>query len=361
MGPVIFLSGYNQRAVFTLLRVCVKHSIEAQVIANGFDDPIFLTAYSSNVVAVRTPGSMDDFLVHLQHISASSIQKPVTIMPTTEYLNRWLLDNREQLSEYNIAIPLPDKSVYNLISDKSLFYDYCQKSSLPVPYCYNQSNPVFPCIAKAPTYDKYMGKPVYLRNAEEYRLLLEKHPDIDWLLQQYIDGYSYYLLYYFAQDGSVISYSQCNIAQQCGGRSILAARSAELHDSSISSAYEEIFRATDYKGPVMVEVRESEGHYVMIEANPRPWGPCQLVVDACVPIFERYFADMGYDLSLQPEPVRPTYYFWENGFNGSFNNADYFSSDYTVIENNLSIWRSVDILNRQDTKKLYVKGIYRNK
>lgn len=62
MGPVIFLSGYNQRAVFTLLRVCAKHSIDVQIIANGFDDPIFLTAYASNVVAVRIPGSMDDFL-----------------------------------------------------------------------------------------------------------------------------------------------------------------------------------------------------------------------------------------------------------------------------------------------------------
>lgn len=347
MKSLIFLSGYNQRAVFALLRICRRFEIDISIIANGPDDPVLLTDYASDVKAIRKPEDMGDFLQIVQGLHRSGVCESPIIMPTTEYLNRWLLEYRDRLP--GISVPLPDKEIYDAISDKAAFYDICKKADLLVPESYDNGDLIFPCMAKAAFYEQYRGKPILLRDAGEYRALIAAHPNVDWVFNEYVDGDSYYLLYCFPKSGTEIRHSQRNIVQQPDGRSILAAVSADLHRHPVADAYADFFRSLEYTGPVMVELKESAKGFAMIEANPRPWGPSQLVIDAHAPIFETWLRDLGCDIELPSEPVCTARYFWENGFEGSLDNADYFSASPESIKRELLLWRKCDVLRRPDT------------
>ncbi|GHU19796.1 hypothetical protein FACS189475_07660 [Betaproteobacteria bacterium] len=354
MGPLIFLSNYNMRAVITLLRLCDKYDVAVWIVADGEDDPIFLTRYASNVVAIRKPRDVGDFIDILRSLQKKFAENPAFVAPTSEYLNRYLLQNKEMLRQWNIHVPLPRQELYDSVSDKLMFHGLCKKFGLCVPDIFDVENIIFPCYAKPVSYYGYMGKPVLLNSKEELSKLHLSHPQANWFYQKQIEGESYYLLYYFSKKGNVIKFSQKNIAQQKGGRSILAACNADLHLTSISDEYEKMFRTIGYSGPVMVEIRKNEQGMFMIEANPRPWGPSQFTVDARIPIFGSFISDMGYDVCLDERVTDDEcYYFWENGFDGSMDNADYFSVSQNAIAGNLEKWRKYDIFNRDDTRALY--------
>ena len=48
-----------------------------------------------------------------------------------------------------------------------------------------------------------------------------------------------------------------------------------------------------YYGLIMIEVKIQDGEYYMIEANPRLWGPSQLILDAGMDLFHRFALDNG--------------------------------------------------------------------
>ena len=109
--------------------------------------------------------------------------------------------------------------------------------------------------------------------------------------QEYIAGSCYYLLYYFDKDGSYSVYSQENLIQQSNGGSMILSKSSDIHNQEISKAYASLFVKEKYHGLIMVELKKFKNKFYMIEANPRFWGPSQLIIDASMDLLDRFMLE----------------------------------------------------------------------
>ena len=114
------------------------------------------------------------------------------------------------------------------------------------------------------------------------------------MFYEYVKGRSYYLLFYFGKFGNIKKFSQENLAQQFEGKSIIAAISSTIHKENICTQYETLFKEINYHGFVMVELRKNHTGYYMIEANPRFWGPSQLLINCNTAFFEEFLYDYGF-------------------------------------------------------------------
>jgi hypothetical protein len=147
------------------------------------------------------------------------------------------------------------------------------------------------------------------------------------------------------------------LIQQPEGKSIVAAVSSDLHDSTEALKYEKLFKSINFHGLVMVEVRGVDNDFYMIEANPRFWGPSQLFVDAGMNLFEAFLND--YDvlekINLQARK-KETKYFWFGGYLSVLYKNDslvYYNYCPTQLAFDLISWISSDIYRREDTIELF--------
>ena len=111
-----------------------------------------------------------------------------------------------------------------------------------------------------------------------------------------------------------------------------------------------------FHGLVMVEVRRCRrtGRAVMIEANPRMWGPLQFMLDQQADPLTPLFADHGIEAAVPAvRGVASPYYFWSGGLSRTlppcaFHNfsPDRFVADYARIA-------AADLFARDDTRRLH--------
>ena len=127
--------------------------------------------------------------------------------------------------------------------------------------------------------------------AADLAAFLRSEQTADFYFEEYLTGESYYLLHYLWQDGRVTSFSQQNLLQQAGGKSIVLARPAQLHRQPVAESYVRVLRQLGFWGLAMIEVIRRGDEFVFIELNPRFWGPLQLTVDAGAGILEAFVAD----------------------------------------------------------------------
>ena len=143
--------------------------------------------------------------------------------------------------------------------------------------------------------------------------------------------------------------------QQAGGGSVILARAHDFHLEPEAQPYLDMLIAAGFHGLVMVEVRRCRrtGRAVMIEANPRMWGPPQFMLDQQADPFTPLLADHGVEVS--PPKLGPAYpyYFWSGGLSRTlppccFHNfsADRFVADYSRIAGS-------DLFARDDTRRLH--------
>lgn len=359
---VVVFSGYNQRAVLAFLRTLRKNSLEYVIIASGIDDSIFLTDYSKNVIYTRKNKNVDaeEILFALQNIIRTN--KQIFMAPVTEYLNRWMLDNRKMLEKKGCIIPLVNKKVYETISDKKPFYDLCKKCDIAVPKNVNPEDYNYNVVAKPKNYvsgDGNIYSPTFLSGESEYREFCAIHKVDDFNFQEFLTGgESIYLLFYFSRKGAVYVYSQKNLAQQQGGKSILAAISAEYHkEEKLISKYRNMFRKIAFSGLVMVEIRRYKGTDYMIEANPRFWGPSQLFCDAGYNLFEAMLYDYGI-LCKKPtlRDDKRTMYLWSDGTDSNLidiKTIKWHENGKEFYTENIDKFKTSDIYNRKDSEKIY--------
>jgi hypothetical protein len=167
----------------------------------------------------------------------------------------------------------------------------------------------------------------YLVLTEADYLLFRKNPDCsDYFFEEYIDGDSYYLLYYCKQNGQIHRYSQRNLVQQAMGKSIVAAEPASIHLDDRFAPFDKMLSDISFHGLLMIEVRFRGQTGYMIEANPRMWGPSQLVVDAGMNLlFEMANEYCGGAGSMQSMKVghEPVLYCWTAGFYESLATSGY--------------------------------------
>ena len=364
MNTVVIFSGYNQRAVIAFLRTLTENNIDNYyIVAANENDTILRTAYKNKVFTIRKNKALEkkELLEIVNSILIKSGAEHALIAPSTEALNRFLLENREELTSKGWIIPLVSSDVYQLISDKESFWKYCKNQSLLVPRLVDLSSAFLtPYVAKPLCYQSSEGQiytPILVHNEQEHKYFLEHYNQSDLSFQEYITGNSYYLLYYFSVCGEVYQFSQENLAQQFGGKSIIAARRSTLHLTSISDKYVESIRKLNYHGFLMIELRERDGFFYMIEANPRFWGPSQFYHDCGIEFFELFLKDYDIIDSVSiDEKTNEIFYFWSGGCKGDIldgNKCVFYNDGFDFITKNIQTFKKWDIYHREDTVEIY--------
>lgn len=367
---IILFSGNNQRALIAFCRFAQKNHIPFFIISSGPNDTIYNTDYSNRVVLERQERSLefDHILDILKKIQINQGFKKLVILPSTEFLNRFLVRFKKDFKKNNIQIPLVKERVYELVSDKYSFSEKCQKRGLKIPEEYHGKKYRFPFVIKPKRYfskeEEVQFKPIIIHNEEELKTSKEHHDLSEAYFQQYVDGPSYYLLYYISSKNDHVVYSQKNIVQQSGGGSIVAAKSANLHTEGIAEDYLELFLDIGFQGLVMVEVKYFDGDYYMIEANPRLWGPSQLFVDAHVPIFGQFAKEMGFQVDQIEKADEEVKYFWFGGIVDEYrsqNELKFYNYDENELFQNLPNWLSNEVYRRSDTVEIFSNELKKRK
>lgn len=295
------------------------------IIARNSNDPIFFTGYGHRVLLTRESEdlSLNGIRQYIRSVRNTFSVDQCVIAPTTEALNRFVQGERAALEEMNVTIPLVGADIYAAVSDKKKFSDLCRENEISIPAEYNSiTEAVLPVVAKPRKYFAGNGSvfaPFLIFNDEQRKSFLTNCDPHDFYFQEYVTGRSLYLLYYFHRNGQVYKFSQENLVQQPGGKSIIAAVSSDFHETDESLVFERLFRIMGFYGLVMVELKVGDERSWMIEANPRFWGPSQLFVDAGVNFFDFFLHDYGFidemPLLTRPEKAK---YFWFGGVHETF-------------------------------------------
>lgn len=362
---VILFSGYNDRGVIAFARTLRAAGVRFAIVARDSEDPVFLTDYSDRVVHTRSSDTLDrDLLAQvLGSVSKPHAETSYWIAPSTEALNRFLLKEREFLEEKRVCVPLVAEGLYSSISDKYSFGKICRDFGILVPAEYATVDVAqYPFVAKPKKFrgdDGAIHTPFLIFNTVEKAAFLEECNASQFFYQQYVNGRSVYLLYYFRKDGTVAKLSQENVVQQPGGKSILAAVTSDFHESPESANYEALFKSLGFHGLVMVEVKVSSARACMIEANPRFWGPSQLFVDAGLNLFEEFLYD--HEIIVERPSVKevgPAQYFWHGGLRRVQRESGkpvFHRGTENEFLSALESWIAVDIYRRDDTMKIYLE------
>lgn len=362
---LILFSGFNQRAIVAFIRSLRKNNIdEFSIIAASKEDTILISDYKNKVEYIRTIKQLDlaEILFALDIIKNKYNLDELFIIPSTEALNRFVLSKRDIFDNMGYKIPLVDEKLYESVSDKKSFYEVCSNSGLLVP-----KNIDYPklfgnkFVAKPKKYISEDGKiysPILIMNKSDYIFFDKNYPKEMFDYQEYIEGESFYLLYYFGKNGNVCKYSQKNLVQQSKGKSIIAAKLADLHNSDISSEYECLFKKMNFQGMVMIELRKNRDDYYMIEANPRLWGPSQLTVDSHIHIFEYFLFDLGFIDKVKEEDINiDTVYFWSGGLRRYLLEDEecvWHKNSRNELEKEVKSYYEYDIYNRSDTQSIFL-------
>lgn len=358
-GIVIF-SGYNQRAIIAFLRTLEKNKIEDYyIIAASKSDPILVTTYKSHVIFIRDTNELNIEIITdvIDVLREKNELEKVLIAPSTEALNRFILAKREKLSEHHIEVPLVSKDLYEQISDKYSFGRMCEEDRIAVPG--EIDFPEFytePFVAKPKKYFTSLNKiysPEVIKSETEYKHFTTKFPVDEFYYQKYISGKSYYLLYYFDKSQNVHCLVQENIAQQPNGKSIVAAKLSKCKFNQVDSKFRKMFTRIGFTGLVMIELRISKDSQIMIEANPRFWGPSQLFVDAGYNYFELFLKDNGFisneiEMSVD-DSVR---YFWSGGYYYAKCQCRAFEFN-ALLDTDMAEYKKWDIYSRLDTMNIF--------
>lgn len=310
----LLFSGYNQRAIIALCRCFAAAEQDIAIIASGPDDDIHSTDYARHVLFTREDRSLT---VDLFASAAASLGGPLVYCPASEFLNVFVLDHSAAISALGIDTGMPARDVYARVTGKeSSQAILASVASIRMPEDVALREARAPCILKPRTNVAHgqIFYPILCHTDAELADVAHRVDPVDYFVQRYVDGQSYYLCGYLRRNGAFAGYWQENLLQQPGGKSIVLARSCPnpgLDERTIFRA----FAAAGYSGPLMVEfIREGKEFYY-IETNPRFWGPLQLGLD-CSHLAELYLEER---FGVAAPPIPPMqyevgrYYAWKFG------------------------------------------------
>ncbi len=363
----LVFSGFNQRAIIAFIRTLENNNINYYIVASGYNDPIFQTNYLNHVVFTRENNELS--LSYIKKIIQSvklAIEEKLIFAPSTEGLNRFFLNNRTFFEKLGLIIPLVEQKLYESISDKKSFGELCQKYQIKIPAeIYSPASCSLPFIAKPISYsitstDNLTPLLITTEHARK-KLLTSKH-FAHYFFQKFIFGRSFYLLLYISKKEIVFRFSQENLIQQPEGKSIIAALASEFHLTYESDKYINMLKQEKFHGLIMIEVRQHDNEYYMIEANPRFWGPSQLFVDAIKKknLFDAFLSDLGFKVVEKEDVETRGQYFWFEGFIKTINSgADVIYHNYSSnqLASSLPNWIESDIYRRQDTMNIFLNSL----
>lgn len=316
-APVIF-SGHNDRAVVALCRFLTAVGRPFFVVASHMTDAILRTEWRKHVLFQRTSPELNP---QLMATVATQVRKKgftPALCPTSEFLNRFVLDHKDAMQEQGWHWVMPQVDVYLDLSDKSRSPTLIQKlNGLSPPRIQPMGQWAAPCVLK-PNTNVSDGHVLYPRlcptPAELQQAMTETHPQ-DWFSQEWVEGQSLYLCAFLDRFGCWSAFWQENLLQQAGGKSMVLARTCSNPGVDISALMRGL-SVMGYHGPFMMElIRDEKQQLHFIEVNPRFWGPLDLARRACPELLHRFLADIdGHELAQQEShTTSDSYYAWAFG------------------------------------------------
>ena len=363
---VLVFSGYNIRAIIAFCRWANSVHLNFLIIAKDGSDPIFSTSYKDHVAITRdTPDlNSEEFCSWIDALSEQYSYERFIVLPSTEYLNRFLLDSRDDIERTNCVIPLTDAGLYARISDKKSFVELCDSYDLDIPDEYDQIPDFFPFVAKPRKYCSADGRqlaPHVIFSPADLDRFTRDESTNDYFFQQYVKGRSLYLLAYLPIHEEEVLFSQENLMQQSLGKSIILAKRADFHETDMAERYVKMLKESGFTGLIMIEVRyvENSGEYFVIEANPRLWGPMQLVVDNKVDLFGAMLRDYGFgvDAGGLSHDTPNEFYFWSSGMVPESLPIAFHNYSEEQFRKDLPTLIGQDIFSRDDTTNLFVSPL----
>lgn len=281
---VVIFSGANERAVVAFCRSLQRDGVEFVLVTRNANDLLYRTHLRRHVFAQRTHDALDEneFKRLLLDIKASYPRRALSIAPSAESINRLLLAMQDWLSSEGIMGIAVSPVIYQLFSDKEKLLAAVTTVGLAIPAeIEHLAEAQLPFVLKPRMESGPHGQrlyPLLVRNPAEYAEHASRYDATRYLIQRYIDGQSFYYLYFRNAAGVAVLY-QRNIAQQAAGKSMVAAELVSCPDAATDQRLRALLERHDYCGFIMFEVMESAGQQFIIEANPRLWGPMQLALE----------------------------------------------------------------------------------
>jgi hypothetical protein len=204
----------------------------------------------------------------------------------------------------NCEVPLVDASIYDRLTGKRSSTDFFASAGFSVPREWTDHGAMpLPAVAKPLGNVSRDGRSLYplLLQTPAQLAAFQDLPDNDqYFFQEYVVGESLYLLMYLPRNGGrVLTWSQRNLLQQPGGKSMLLAEPADFHSSTTASRLVEVLRDAGFHGLGMIEMIRTPERDVFIEMNPRIWGPVQFCLDQRRPMLQAFIGE-----ALHDEPER---------------------------------------------------------
>ena len=318
---LLLFSGANDRAVLALCRGAARHGVPFGLIGRGKEDLLLRSAYASHFVSTRTSTQLElgDLDAAVFAARKRYGKRRWILCPTSEYLNLHLFKHQERLAANDVELAVCSPALYQRVSDKLKFREYCAEIGLAVPQLLDASAATtlpLPFVAKPAENLSKQDRILYpylVRSETERRRFLEDPAAQSFYLERFITGESWYLLYYFASNGTYQSGTQRNYLQQGRGKSIVLARTQPFPWPEVARKIASRLQSDGYRGFIMIELRANGSDISVIEANPRCWGPLQLTLDADMGLFEAFLRDYGHDVALPAAATRSVSYLWLGG------------------------------------------------
>lgn len=93
---VLIFSGYKERGVIAFCRFCKKYDIPFFLVASHQNDKILSSSYRQNLLGIRrSPNlTLENFKQYRSMLSERLSKDEIIVLPSTEFLNRFLLQER---------------------------------------------------------------------------------------------------------------------------------------------------------------------------------------------------------------------------------------------------------------------------
>jgi hypothetical protein len=258
----------------------------------------------------------------VSHVRDAAGDQTLVVLPSTEYFNTFLLQNRREIERMGCEVPLVEASLYAQLTEKRSAADFFLAAGLAIPRELSLSTDCeLPVVAKPFRNISAAGQSLYphlLDNRTQLEAFLSTYDGKEYFFQEYVQGESLYLLFHLARvGGHDFIWSQRNVLQQPNGKSMLLAEPSDFHNSPTAARIIRALRNAGFHGLGMVEIIQTPDREVFIEMNPRIWGPAQFCLDQSQPLLQAFIGealhgDPSRFLKQRSRPHRKRY-FWLGG------------------------------------------------
>lgn len=244
--------------------------------------------------------------------------KPQLLIPCSDLSVEIVSEMRERLNPI-CALPLgPHKQVNKVLSKHNLLHFAshlgvrCPQTLFIPQKDQRKHNPEvrqldFPCVVKTDVsfsenssgnFDKF---PVYYPNSFEELEAILSRMEVPLLIQEQVRGVGVgvFALCKNGETYSLFAHERILEKPPSGGRSVLS-KSIALDSAPVEQA-RKLLKELEWTGPAMVEFkRDVQGHYYLMEINPRFWGTLQLSISAGVNFPFQLFELLGKQATVLP-------------------------------------------------------------